>query len=140
MNDADLGLKTQMDDYLAELFHEVKKGEYDNERQRVELPLAEQLISDGHKIKRQVKCTLGRIDILDYTTKEIIECKKIGTERDLFDAARQLRDYRFDFPDYGLVIAVTYVEDEAEWFASALRKVGFKILRLPVYDLGKPQK
>jgi hypothetical protein len=100
------------------------------ESQKVELPLAAMLRSMGHVVRRQVSCAGGRIDILDDTAEEIIECKADGELSSIVDAARQLKLYQPSFPNRRLCIAVPFIDPRAMWMADALRKAGFRFIEL----------
>jgi hypothetical protein len=101
-----------------------------DESKLVEIPLASFLREIGYQIKRQVSCCAGRIDILNITTKELIECKAKGNGRSLYDAAFQLKHYQTFYPDHRLVIAVPSIKPDYEWFAEALRSARFCILEV----------
>jgi hypothetical protein len=105
------------------------RGEGD-ENKNVETPLARFLQEYGHHILRQVPCAGGRIDILDTTTKELIECKARGNGRSLFDAAVQLKHYQKFYSDHRLVIAIPAVESDDKWLAEAFHAVGFRIFEV----------
>lgn len=96
----------------------------------VEEPLALALQQAGHEIRRQVTCSVGRIDILDDTTFEIIECKFLGDASRISDAVNQLHRYQSRFPGAQLAVAVPYVEDEAEWMIKALDAIGIRIIEV----------
>lgn len=109
-----------------------KKREGDESRV-VEGPLASFLKDVGYEIKRQVTCPGGKIDILNETTKELIECKARGNGHSLYDAAFQLKHYQAAYPDHRLVIAVPTIEADCGWFADALRGAGFCILEVEIF-------
>src|ERR1700719_4727199 len=76
---------------------------------KVEIPLVKAREAMGHRVRRQMRCAGGVIDIFDLTSDEIIECKLIGTSSSLGEAAGQLRRYGKTFPGTALSIAVHYV-------------------------------
>lgn len=98
------------------------------ELELVEIPLAKWLVRKGYAIAQQQRCRGGRVDIVDHTNKNIIECKFRGNERNLFDAGVQLKNYHPEFPGHALVIAVHEVEPPAEWLCRALEGVGFRVI------------
>lgn len=100
------------------------------EHRFVEEPLARALVAKGHRIKRQMRCSGGIIDIYDLTTDEIIECKIDGTSEALGAAAGQLQRYRKTFPGTSLTIAVLAIEAEAGWLADVLREQNFTIIEV----------
>lgn len=101
-----------------------------DERDQVEQPLASHLQFLGHVIKRQVKCSGGRIDILDVTANEIIECKLSGSASSLTAAVLQVRGYGVQFPSASLAIAVPVVEPDAVWLADVLPQTGVRVIEV----------
>lgn len=112
----------------------------------VEEPLAKILCDAGHAIERQVSCVGGRVDILDFTTGEIIECKAWGSASDIAAAVTQLYRYRpgagvgspffrhstgrLPFRGRRLVVAVPSVEHDALWLADIVRRKGIRIIEV----------
>lgn len=96
----------------------------------VEQPLSEWLVRRGHIIERQVKCAGGRVDIVDSTSKELIECKASGRISSIVAAARQLKHYESVFDGFGMVIAVPRIDESADWMVVALRGIGFRFIEV----------
>jgi hypothetical protein len=94
----------------------------------VEGPLAFRLKSLGHDVRRQVRCAGGRIDIVDITASDIIECKADGDLQSIVDAAKQLKRYHPSYPQMRLCIAVPFIEPSATWMADSLRNAGFQFI------------
>ncbi|OFX03907.1 MAG: hypothetical protein A3E78_07440 [Alphaproteobacteria bacterium RIFCSPHIGHO2_12_FULL_63_12] len=100
------------------------------ERDRVENPVAEHLRSKGRKVRQQVSCAGGRIDIYDITAKLVIECKASGSAEDIAAAVTQLRRYAGSYPDCSLVVAVPFIDPDALWLATAIRVIGIHLIEI----------
>lgn len=122
--------RTNIDSAVARSLARNKRRGPSGESEKVELPLAAWLREMGHIIRRQVNCAGGRIDILDDTADEIIECKADGGLSSIVDAAKQLTLYQPSFPNRRLCIAVPFIDPRAMWMADALRKSGFRFIEL----------
>lgn len=110
---------------LARLGRDRKEGP---ELAKVEKPLAAKLKKMGHKVSRQVNCAGGRVDIVDYTSSDLIECKADGYLQSIVDAAKQLKGYQPSFPGMRLCIAVPFIDASAIWMAESLRQSGFHFI------------
>jgi hypothetical protein len=102
------------------------------EKEKVEEPLAAALRAQGHDVRQQVQCSVGRVDIHDATIGEIIECEASGGCSDLVAAVMQLRRYSLVFGGAKLTVAVPTVDDDAEWLAAMLRREGICIIEVDV--------
>lgn len=96
----------------------------------VELPLYDELRAAKHDVRRQVACSKGRVDIVDDTNGELIECKARGDISSIAAAREQLRHYRHDFFDPYLAIAVPRVEPEARWLLPALAAEDIRVIEI----------
>ncbi len=100
------------------------------EKTMVELPLVQKLALAGHTVRQQVRCDGGVVDIYDYTTDTLIECKFGGTSGSLGEAAGQLARYRGSFPGANLTIAVYRLEYEARWIRNVLNGQGITVIEV----------
>lgn len=100
------------------------------EKTMVELPLVQKLALAGHNVRQQVRCDGGVVDIYDYTTDTLIECKFGGTSGSLGEAAGQLARYRGSFPGAKLTIAVYRLEYEARWLRDVLATKGITVIEV----------
>lgn len=100
------------------------------EELKVEAPLAAKLKSMKHEVRRQVKCAGGRIDIVDFTAGDLIECKADGHLQSIVDAAKQLKSYQPSYPRMRLCIAVPFIDPTAAWMAESLRNSGFHFIEV----------
>ena len=107
-----------------------------NELHAVELPLVAALREGAHDVRRQVRCGNFRLDIVDDTTGEIIECKARGNAASICAAVGQLRRYRHHIFDPQLAIAVPLVEPEAQWLAEMLKREGIRIIEVSKGAIG----
>lgn len=96
----------------------------------VEEPLFRIRTALGHSIRRQVKCDGGFADLVDQSISQLVECKYLGTNSSLGEAAAQLQRYSPSFPGLTPVIAVLRIRADAQWLADVLRREGFTILEL----------
>lgn len=122
-------LRAKQEAAIARAMERKRRGP-SGESEKVELPLAALLRGRGHVVRRQVSCAGGRVDILDDTAQEVIECKADGELSSIVDAARQLTLYQPSFPNRRLCIAVPIIDPRAMWMADALRKAGFRFIEL----------
>lgn len=116
--------------YNAEQDKPKKRSVTQIERDEVELPLAESRKSRGHIVQRQVICGAGRIDILDVTANEIIECKASGSAGDIVAAVTQLRRYSAHYSGARLVVAVPWIDVEAAWLVDLLSRIGIFVIEV----------
>lgn len=100
------------------------------EKTDVEEPLVKQRRALGHRVRQQIRCKGGVVDIYDLTTDELIECKAVGSSAALGEAAGQLQRYRISFPGAAIAIAVPQIEGEATWLAELLRDRGITIIEI----------
>lgn len=107
-----------------------KQTRAQREIDHVEKPLFERLVRAGHRVERQVICSAGRIDILDITANEIIECKATGTVTDLATAVNQLKRYAPHYSGAILSVAVPFVDADAIWLAEMLARGGINVIEV----------
>jgi hypothetical protein len=100
------------------------------EKLKVEDPLANARRIAGHRVRQQLRCAGGIIDIYDLTADELIECKYRGSAAALAQAAEQLQRYRRSFPGAAMTIAVLTIETDGEWIAEVLRREGITIIEM----------
>jgi hypothetical protein len=116
--------------YDAEMNQPRKLSNVQREREQVEKPLAEHRGRLGHLVERQVICGAGRIDILDVTANEIIECKASGSGSDIVAAVNQLRRYAQHYSNARLTVAVPYVEEDGIWLAELIEHIGIAVIEV----------
>lgn len=121
------GLERALVDGIASL--RMKRGPT-QETLLVEMPLVKQRTALGHRVRRQMRCRHGIIDIFDLTADQIIECKVVGTSTALGEAAGQLQRYKKSFPGTEIAIAVLNLKDEAIWLADLLKSQGIAIIEV----------
>lgn len=124
-------LKAGLEEALIDGIDSLRRQKPPNlETIHVEEPLARILIEMGHRIRRQMRCPAGIIDIYDLTANEIIECKVRGTNAALGEAAGQLQRYRKSFNKPSVAIAVLSIDEDAAWMAKVLRQQRIRIFEM----------
>lgn len=72
----------------------------DDPEKRIENAIADALRNIGHCVRQQVTCSTGIADIIDDTSKTIIECKASDKEYVVLSALSQVHRYQLVFVDY----------------------------------------
>lgn len=104
------------------------------EKLLVENPLFAHLLESGATAFRQFSHRGTRIDILDTTSRRLIECKREGSIALIAEAADQLLRYQPHFPEYRLAIAIPFVAPNAKWLAEQAANAGFEIIETCLID------
>lgn len=99
----------------------------DDPEKRIENAIAADLSAAGHQVRQQVRCPAGIPDILDDTTRMIIEVKASAEPTSVMQALEQLLRYEPHFPDHSLAIGLPRNPD-SPWLKRALERVGIRII------------
>jgi len=116
--------------YAEKMASPQKRTRAQRELDEVETPLFERRVRAGHRVERQVICASGRIDILDISANEIIECKAAWTATDLVTAVNQLRRYAPHYTGAVLSVAVPSVDADALWLVELLGRAGINVIEV----------
>lgn len=127
-------LKRRYEDFMTAKKTVIVECPKDNPEKRIENIIAKRLRREGGEVHQQVRIGSDIIDIVDHTTKLLVECKAGSHKTFVVRALEQLFTYSRHFPDYTLALGLPELIEE-KWLADLVHRAGVKILTArPVFD------